>query len=129
MDKKTQTTIRNRFERLREQRFMKLGEPWTITEPEWIAFFSSPEMKAEILKPRAHSLMRRKNAVLPWSMDNIEFSDKVEFPITRRAKRKTEGSDLEAAFRMMATDEADENYRLLTPKQWVAELRENSPSD
>lgn len=127
MEKEITVQIKKKFVEFRNYRSNRQGEPWVITQSEWVEFFtSSPERAEVVLKPRGVSRIYRHDETLPWSIDNLGIADKQirkgthhQFGIEREAD-----ATLTKAFDRFAIEETRDTTRTLTRKQWIAELNE-----
>lgn len=129
MEKETLDKIKKKFLEYRNYRRNRQGEPWEITQAEWVEFFAASDERALILlRPRGISRLYRRNENLPWSLANVGISDK---EIRRDSKhqfgiRRDADNVLSSAFNSFSVDDIEALPRTLTAKQWIAELRESA---
>ncbi|MCY1741462.1 hypothetical protein [Ensifer sp. SL37] len=127
MEKDITDRIKKKFLEYRNYRSSRQGDPWEITQAEWVEFFTSSEARSDVvLKPRGLGRIYRHDEALPWSIDNLAISDKQirkgthhQYGIEREAD-----ATLSRAFDRFAIEETQNSTRTLTRKQWIAELQE-----
>jgi len=128
MEKDITSIIKKKFVEFRNYRHVRLNEAWEIQQDEWIAYFADPQRSEILTRYRGVSLLRRHNAVLPWSIDNLEIGDKAlrTYTTRRRLPKAPMAVELlEDAFRAKLQVEAPLQHRFLTKTEWIAELKEN----
>lgn len=125
MKKKTAAIVRQKFMEFRNYREQRLNQPFHITAEEWEQFFLDPQRAIAIAEQRAVGKLRRINATEPWTIDNLAFGE-VQ-PRTYRRSGISAFQDTEAklaeGFNRIAVEEAADEIKLLTPAQWISELR------
>lgn len=107
--------IAAKFQSHRQSR-TSVGEDWQITLAEWYEHFADPKLRDLLFEVPAQKRLARVNAVEPWTLDNLVIVDKPKPPppTPRPAAR-------------MKSDHP--GWTVLSVDQWLAELRENRPSD
>ncbi|QRM54713.1 hypothetical protein [Sinorhizobium sp. BG8] len=127
MEKDITDKIRKKFLEFRNYRHKRLGEPWELTLSEWVEFFTQSDERAlTIMRSRGVGRLYRRNERLPWQLDNLAIADKAvrkEGRCYLDIQREADAT-LSEAFDRFAIEEPSDSTRTLTPKQWLAELRE-----
>lgn len=129
MEKEITAQIKKKFVEFRNYRSNRQGEPWEITQAEWVEFFTSSVERTDIVvKPRGVSKLFRHDEALPWTINNLGIADKNIRKGTHHQHGIVREADLtlSEAFDSLGIKECSDSRRTLTRKQWIAELNGSS---
>lgn len=126
MEKAILDKIKKKFLEFRNYRSARLGDPWELTQDEWVEIFGASNERADIiLRPRGVTRLFRQDEALPWSVDNLGIADQQIRKNSRNIAAERDADEtLTKAFDRFAVNDISTPSRTLTSKQWIAELRD-----